>query len=88
MRGPCFLLEISHQMESTRCSPKLTAPACWVIAGCLLIAWAVTGDAIAQSPLLTRGRITHAIPYCEVQPPCPKGCKDDTVNRICVEASR
>jgi hypothetical protein len=94
---------------------KLTAPVCLVIAGCLLIAWAVTGDAIAQSaspksfpatqkakpakpvePLAgggtpsveKRGRIGHDISYCEVEPPCPTGCKHDTVNRICVEASR
>ncbi len=39
----------------------------------------------AASPSERRGVIDDAPSYCDVEPPCPKGCRLDTVNRICVD---
>jgi hypothetical protein len=105
------------QMEKHSMFAKLTAPACPVIAGCLLIVWAVTDHARAQSawpkspatenakPIMPakpragkrpaavadqerRGAIANEASYCEVEPPCPRGCVHDTVNKICLDAPR
>lgn len=37
------------------------------------------------APSERRGVIDDKPSYCDVEPPCPKGCREDTANRICVD---
>lgn len=43
------------------------------------------GSKSAAPPSERRGVIDEAPSYCDVEPPCPKGCRHDTVNRICLD---
>ena len=48
----------------------------------------VTKPTTSRAGQETRGVIDEKPSYCDVDPPCPPGCRHDTANKICVDTPK